>query len=140
MNITAAQRNGKHYGEVRNGDRIVFRSAGYITERMALADARCWVAFHGKAVEMVRIPVSGGREVEISLGAMWDVWNLWSRYLGERRGRENFAAHRTIKELRALGLGLEHSEFRDVYHWVNDQQSRWAEEGRKAVERFKAER
>lgn len=48
MNITTTERDGKHYGTVRQGDRIVFQTPGYLTQSMALADARCWVAFHGK--------------------------------------------------------------------------------------------
>jgi hypothetical protein len=52
MKITATQANGKHYAEVRDGDRIVFRTQGYYTSRMALADAQCWVAFNGEGNTM----------------------------------------------------------------------------------------
>ncbi|MDX2590978.1 hypothetical protein PV343_01390 [Streptomyces sp. WI03-4A] len=47
MNITTKTENGKHIAEVRNGAGVVFKTAAYLTEAMALADAQCWVAFHG---------------------------------------------------------------------------------------------
>lgn len=53
MNITATKVNGKHYTRVVSNGRIVFRSPGYVTARMAMADARCWIAFHGEAKPMI---------------------------------------------------------------------------------------
>ncbi|MGI5408209.1 hypothetical protein ACQEV9_15580 [Streptomyces chartreusis] len=52
MKITITEANGEFYARVNNGDLIVYVTAEYLTERMALADARCWVAFHGKADAM----------------------------------------------------------------------------------------
>ncbi|MEU5149761.1 hypothetical protein AB0G42_21590 [Streptomyces yangpuensis] len=47
MNTKTTQADGKHYATVSKGDRIVYRTPGYLTARMALADAQCWTAFHG---------------------------------------------------------------------------------------------
>lgn len=48
MGITVTTKNGKHYGIVFRAGREVFRTPGYLTKAMALADARCWVAFNGE--------------------------------------------------------------------------------------------
>ncbi|MEE1835769.1 hypothetical protein [Streptomyces sp. SP17KL33] len=48
MNTTVTETSGKHFGTVRNGDRIAYRTPGYYTAQMALAAAECWVAFHGE--------------------------------------------------------------------------------------------
>jgi hypothetical protein len=37
----------KVWAEVRNGETTVYRTTEYVTERMAYADAYCWLAFHG---------------------------------------------------------------------------------------------
>ncbi|MFC9191429.1 hypothetical protein [Streptomyces cyaneofuscatus] len=47
MKTQTTETNGKHYATVSQGDRIVYRTPGYLTARMALADAQCWGAFHG---------------------------------------------------------------------------------------------
>jgi hypothetical protein len=47
MGITVRIAGGRYYGQVRDGKRLMFHTTGYLTEAMALADARCWVAFHG---------------------------------------------------------------------------------------------
>jgi hypothetical protein len=54
MNITVRIADGRYYGQVRDGKRLVFHTAGYLTEAMALADARCWVAFNGEADVMIK--------------------------------------------------------------------------------------
>lgn len=50
MNTTVTTNNGKHFGIVRKGDSILYRTPGYYTEGMALADAKCWLAFHGEKI------------------------------------------------------------------------------------------
>lgn len=40
--------DGKFIGVVRSGKVVVYKSAAYVTENMAAADARCWMAFHGE--------------------------------------------------------------------------------------------
>jgi hypothetical protein len=55
MGITATTKNGKHYGIVFHAGREVFRTPGYVTKAMALADARCWVAFNDKGETMEEI-------------------------------------------------------------------------------------
>jgi hypothetical protein len=53
-NITVRIAGGRYYGQVRDGKRLMFHTPGYLTEAMALADARCWVAFNGEADDMVK--------------------------------------------------------------------------------------
>jgi hypothetical protein len=48
MGITVTTKSGKHFGIVFHAGRVVFRTPGYVTKAMALADARCWVAFNNK--------------------------------------------------------------------------------------------
>jgi hypothetical protein len=57
MITTATAKNGKHTAEVRDGDRVLYRSPEFITERMALADAGCWAAFHGERDGMGKVEV-----------------------------------------------------------------------------------
>jgi hypothetical protein len=63
MNTTVEARDGKYFGTVRKGDSILYRTPGYYTEGMALADAKCWLAFHGeKAMPTYTLsvqPISG---------------------------------------------------------------------------------
>ncbi|MFJ7419788.1 hypothetical protein ACIQXD_14400 [Streptomyces uncialis] len=47
MNTKTQEANGRHYATANHNDRVVYRTPGYLTARMALADARCWIAFHG---------------------------------------------------------------------------------------------
>ncbi|MCF3174781.1 hypothetical protein IPZ61_15795 [Streptomyces sioyaensis] len=47
MNTKTTETGGKHYATVSAGDRVVYRTPGYYTAGMALADAQCWEAFHG---------------------------------------------------------------------------------------------
>lgn len=48
MYTTTTETNGKYFGLVRAEDeRTLHTTPGYITEAMALADAKCWAAFHG---------------------------------------------------------------------------------------------
>ncbi|MET8880550.1 hypothetical protein [Streptomyces rubiginosohelvolus] len=59
MNTKTTEANGKHYATVSAGDRIVYRTPGYVTARMALADAKCWEAFHGgKIMSTFRLAVT----------------------------------------------------------------------------------
>jgi hypothetical protein len=53
MSITVTTKNGKHYGIVFHAGREAFRTTGYLTKAMALADAKCWTAFNdeGETVE-----------------------------------------------------------------------------------------
>ncbi|NED36692.1 hypothetical protein [Streptomyces sp. SID8499] len=51
MRITVTTKNGKHYGTVHAADRVVYATPGYFTEGMALADVKCWLAFHGGNME-----------------------------------------------------------------------------------------
>jgi hypothetical protein len=46
MTVTTRVAGGMHYGQVRDGKRLVFHTRGYYTEGMALADVRCWLAFN----------------------------------------------------------------------------------------------
>jgi hypothetical protein len=48
MNITVRIAGGRYYGQVRDGKRLMFHTPGYLTEAMALADAKCWTAFNDK--------------------------------------------------------------------------------------------
>lgn len=61
MNITATENNGKHTAQVSKGGRIAFQSPEYLTEAMALADAKCWMAFHGEAELMDEFVKPGDR-------------------------------------------------------------------------------
>jgi hypothetical protein len=55
MNITVRIAGGRYYGQVRDGKRLMFHTPGYLTEAMALADARCWVAFNkGESMDIVQ--------------------------------------------------------------------------------------
>jgi hypothetical protein len=60
MNTTVEARDGKHFGTVRKGDSILYRTPGYYTEGMALADAKCWLAFHGEDTNMDKVTVDMG--------------------------------------------------------------------------------
>lgn len=53
MNITVTTKNGKSYGKVSKGDRVLFQTPGYYTAQMALVAARCWRAFHGEEKAMM---------------------------------------------------------------------------------------
>jgi hypothetical protein len=61
MYIEVKQLCGKFFSQVRNsyadGDNILFESPDYLTEAMALADAKCWMAFHGEAKPMDKVTV-----------------------------------------------------------------------------------
>jgi hypothetical protein len=57
MDTTVTAKNGKHTAEVRDAGRLVYRSPQFVTERMALADAGCWVAFHGERDGMGKVEV-----------------------------------------------------------------------------------
>lgn len=52
MNFTSDKVNGQCFGRVLKGDKVLYVTKGYITHRMALADAKCWAAFHGKEETM----------------------------------------------------------------------------------------
>jgi hypothetical protein len=52
MEITVTENNGKHTAQVSEGGRLTFRTPEYCTAEMALADAKCWMAFHGEAESM----------------------------------------------------------------------------------------
>jgi hypothetical protein len=55
MNITVRIAGGRYYGQVRDGKRLMFHTPGYVTEAMAMADARCWVAFNtGEIMDIVQ--------------------------------------------------------------------------------------
>jgi hypothetical protein len=55
MNITVRIAGGRYYGQVRDGKRLMFHTPGYLTEAMAMADARCWVAFNaGEIMDIVQ--------------------------------------------------------------------------------------
>jgi hypothetical protein len=60
MNITVTENSGKHFGQVREGDRILFATPGYYTAGMALKSAECWAAFHGKGNDMGKVTVDLG--------------------------------------------------------------------------------
>jgi hypothetical protein len=52
MDVKVIKVSGKFVGGVARNDRAIYVSPGYLTEAMALADARCWLAFHGEAQPM----------------------------------------------------------------------------------------
>lgn len=52
MQITVTKANGKSVGVAHIGDRVLYTTPQYLTNQMALTDARCWVAFHAKDAEM----------------------------------------------------------------------------------------
>jgi hypothetical protein len=54
MTITTRIAGGKHYGQVRDGKRLVFHTPGYYTAEMALTAAKCWAAFHGEEDNMIK--------------------------------------------------------------------------------------
>jgi hypothetical protein len=60
MNITVTENSGKHFGQVREGDRVLYRTPGYYTAGMALKSAECWAAFHGKGTDMGKVTVDLG--------------------------------------------------------------------------------
>lgn len=66
MNTKTTETNGKHYATVSAGDRIVYRTPGYYTAGMALADAQCWAAFHGGNMDKVTVDLN---EVYTARGA-----------------------------------------------------------------------
>jgi hypothetical protein len=55
MDITVRISNGRYCGQVRDGRRLMHHTPGYLTEAMALADAKCWAAFNdqGETVEEI---------------------------------------------------------------------------------------
>lgn len=72
MNITTGTQGGKFYAWVRKGMSILFQTPGYITEAMALADARCWLAFHGgESMDMVTVDMN---EVYVARQKGTGVW------------------------------------------------------------------
>jgi hypothetical protein len=58
MNIMATENNGKHTAQVSEAGRIVFQTPEYCTAEMALADAKCWMAFHGGNMDKVTVDLN----------------------------------------------------------------------------------
>lgn len=74
MNITATQTNGKHTAQVSDGGHIVFQTPEYCTAGMALADAKCWLAFHVEVVTMDPA-LEAARLAGLAAGAKLDAEN-----------------------------------------------------------------
>jgi hypothetical protein len=55
MDITVRISNGRYCGQVRDGRRLMHHTPGYLTKAMALADAKCWVAFNDRGETMEEI-------------------------------------------------------------------------------------
>jgi hypothetical protein len=55
MDITVRISSGRYCGQVRDGRRLMHHTPGYLTEAMALADAKCWVAFNDRGETMEEI-------------------------------------------------------------------------------------
>ncbi|MFI8830558.1 hypothetical protein ACIGPN_05970 [Streptomyces afghaniensis] len=53
--ITYHTEGNRITAEVRNGGTTAYTTAPYATERMAYADAYCWLAFHGEKESMTKI-------------------------------------------------------------------------------------
>ncbi|MGW1859353.1 hypothetical protein [Streptomyces collinus] len=123
MNITTKTENGKHIAEVRNGAGVVFKTAAYLTEAMALADAKCWLAFKGGKVaeiEMVWVPVDGRDEVQIPYADATRIGVEYGNVVSLRRAGEQYASHRLLKPLKAWAMdvhGLTSRDMREIYRW-----------------------
>lgn len=147
MNIKATETSGKHYATVSQGDRIVFRTAGYVTARMALADARCWVAFHGEKmekVEMVWVPVSGGAEVELPYADVQKIAIEYNTMRNLSRAGEQYASKRALRPLMVWARETHQLTTGDMaqisrWWWTVDAKAR-AERARQAVEMIRAQR
>ncbi|MFE5621734.1 hypothetical protein ACFQ8S_06930 [Streptomyces virginiae] len=117
MNIKTTEADGKHYATAHHGDRIVYRTPGYLTDRMALADVQCWVAFHGVKMEedeKVWVPVDGGQEVELPYA---DVLRIATEYATVRklsRMRENAASARALAPIRTWARETHNLTTRDM--------------------------
>jgi hypothetical protein len=48
MEITVRVSGGMYCAQVRDGRKLVHCTQRFYTEGMALADAKCWMAFHGE--------------------------------------------------------------------------------------------
>jgi hypothetical protein len=78
--------------------------------------------------ETVWVPVTGGDEIELTMADVWEIHRMFSAYRNLKRGREQFAAMRTLRELKAKGYGLAHREYRDVTNWLDSERDRqWRE-------------
>lgn len=105
MQITTKNINGEHVAAVKEGDRIVYVTAEYITERMALADARCWVAFHASTPAALFFNVKHSIEtsegaVELTQAEAMRVFARVEAWRMSRRSRENFQAARLLRAFR----------------------------------------
>jgi len=74
MNIKTTEANGKHTAQVIKGDSLAFTTPTYYTSEMALAAAKCWVAFHGED-EIMTPGMKRAMEVGLAMRAKMDARN-----------------------------------------------------------------
>ncbi|AUG87289.1 hypothetical protein HOS59_gp25 [Streptomyces phage Rowa] len=77
------QGNGTVWAEVRDGDATVYRTTEYVTERMAYADAYCWVAFHGGETKMTESLVKPGERFKAMGDFSKEVGTCWREFSAE---------------------------------------------------------
>lgn len=143
MNVVILTTGQKYYGEVNDGGFYpLYRSKGYYTKGMALADAKCWLAFHGGKVAdevmMVWVPIDQGDEVELPYA---DVQRIALEYQTVRslaRQGEQYASHRALRPLLNWAReehGLSTRDMAQITNWWWDVDSKTrVERSRKAVE------
>jgi len=136
---------GRFFAQVRNsyadGFGILFETPEYLTEAMALADARCWRAFHGGEKSMtkpeevtkttttgdmpedvVTIPTTAGHVVELEVADVREIFRRIELYRGALRGHEQGSAKRQRREITSMveEFGLTFEEARDLADWYGD--------------------
>lgn len=160
MYIAVKELCGKFFAQVRNayrdGDNILFESPEYLTREMALADAKCWMAFHGEASKVneeneanevneapdtLWVPVARNQEVELERAVVMRIVWEYSNVMRLDRAREQYAAKRALRPLlnwvRENELGLSTRDMREiVWWWQREGSAQAAERGVKAVEEY----
>lgn len=92
-----------------------------------------------QAPETVWVPVGKGDEVELTWPQVWQIHRLVTTFRSLRRGHENFASMRVLREIRNLDLGLTDRECKDVANWADTTGGKLAlARGRQAVAEWRA--
>jgi hypothetical protein len=145
MEITDYTENGKTYATVTENGQEVFRTASYYTERMAIADALTWVAFHGPAGTMTfgqmraykdglaaRLRMDAENTVTVSSGTHVLPWDLADKLrdgqphprhtMPGTMGARKLARQKMFKDVAAL-LGIPVAEAQRLPRMLAD--NRW---------------
>ncbi|WP_147267287.1 hypothetical protein [Streptomyces sp. SDr-06] len=144
MNTKTTEIDGKYYATVSAGDRVAHRTPAFYMEDMALAAAKCWVAFH-EDVEMMWVPIEGGHEVELPRDDVQKIaleYAVVMRLDRQRENQEKFRKLRPLLNWVRETHGLTDRDMKRITHWWwSEMNSETAKErGRKAVEEFMAKR